>query len=238
MTSALDKLNKGEALQRRKTTPDHIADALREAIFAGVFEDGEELNQVELAEHFGVSRVPLREAMRQLQAEGLISVEAHRRAIVTGLTPDTLVEMFDLRNLLESYLLELAIPNIGKTELEQLREICDDMEVTSDHVEWLTLNREFHRNLYRPAGRAFTLSLVGQLTGKAQRYLSLWSAGKGIDRVDDANREHRKILAAVKTGDGDTAVEVLKTHVSHTRERVEAMFAARSEEERPSGETG
>lgn len=231
MVSGLDKLGMGEGLHPRRTTPDLIADALREAIFSGAFEDGEELNQVALAEHFGVSRVPLREAMRQLQAEGLINVEAHRRAVVTSLTPDTLVELFDLRTLLEVYLLELAIPHLDDEEIEQAGEICDEMDVSTDHGDWLRLNREFHRLLYRPAQRAFTLSLVEQLTGKAQRYLSLWSSGKGIDRVEEANREHRKILAAVKKGDSDAATKTLTTHIAHTRQRVEAMFATNSKQQ-------
>lgn len=231
MTSGLERLKGSEPLQQRRTTPDLIADALREAIFAGEFEDGEELNQVALAEHFGVSRVPLREAMRQLQAEGLITVEAHRRAVVTGLTPETLVELFDLRTLLESYLLELALPNTSGKELEELADICKRMEATSDRLEWLSLNREFHRLLYRPARRAFSLSLVEQLMGKAQRYLNLWSAGKGIERRDEANREHRRILAAAKRGDVEGATQVLRTHIAHTRQRVEAMFLSREDEQ-------
>lgn len=231
MTSGLERLKGSEPLQQRRTTPDLIADALREAIFAGEFEDGEELNQVALAEHFGVSRVPLREAMRQLQAEGLITVEAHRRAVVTGLTPETLVELFDLRTLLESYLLELALPSTSGKELEELADICKRMEATSDRLEWLSLNREFHRLLYRPARRAFSLSLVEQLMGKAQRYLNLWSAGKGIERRDEANREHRRILAAAKRGDVEGATQVLRTHIAHTRQRVEAMFLSREDEQ-------
>src|ERR687884_535255 len=74
------------ALRERKTTTDHIASALRTAIYDGQFDDGEELNQVELAQYFNVSRVPIREALRQLQAEGLVRIVAHRKTLVVGLS--------------------------------------------------------------------------------------------------------------------------------------------------------
>src|SRR4051794_10802535 len=75
----MNSLRSLPALTERRTASDEVADTLREAIIAGTFEDGAELNQVELARHFGVSRVPVREALRRLEAEGLVSAEAHRR---------------------------------------------------------------------------------------------------------------------------------------------------------------
>lgn len=112
MTTDFLKLDVDPALRSRRTTSDYVAEALRAAILAGRFEDGQELNQVELADHFGVSRVPVREALRQLQAEGLIEAQAHRRAVVTGFSPERILEMFELRMLLEGFLLEKAAPNI------------------------------------------------------------------------------------------------------------------------------
>ena len=80
-------------LSDRRTTSDQIADVIREAILAGEFDDGEELNQVALAKHFHVSRVPLREALRQLQAEGLVTAKAHQRAVVSSLSVDRVLEI-------------------------------------------------------------------------------------------------------------------------------------------------
>src|SRR5919199_3700294 len=85
------------ALRERKTTTDHIAAALRTAIFDGQFADGEELNQVELAQYFNTSRVPVREALRQLQAEGLVRNVAHRKTVVEGLSLDDILELIEVR---------------------------------------------------------------------------------------------------------------------------------------------
>src|SRR5437763_11394222 len=85
------------ALRERKTTTDHIASALRTAIYDGQFQDGEELNQVELAQYFNVSRVPIREALRQLQAEGLVRNVAHHKTVVEGLSLDDILELIEMR---------------------------------------------------------------------------------------------------------------------------------------------
>src|SRR4051794_19531937 len=124
----------------RRTTSDDVADALRDAIVRGDFQDGEELNQVALAKHFGVSRVPVREALRQLQAEGLISAKAHMRAVVTALTTERIAEVLDLRILVESYLLRRAAGRLTPSDLAGLRQLCDQMEGTEDHEAWLELN--------------------------------------------------------------------------------------------------
>src|SRR5262245_61534976 len=98
------------SLRERKTITDYLATALRTAIYDGQFEDNEELNQVELANFFGVSRVPIREALRQLQAEGLVHNIAHHRSVVAGLTLAQILEAIEMRALLEAHLLRKAIP--------------------------------------------------------------------------------------------------------------------------------
>src|ERR1700754_2335876 len=98
-------------LRERRTTTDYLASALRVAIYDGQFEDNEELNQVELAEFFGVSRVPVREALRQLQAEGLVQSIAHHRTIVSGMSLAEITEAIDMRASLETLLLRKAAIN-------------------------------------------------------------------------------------------------------------------------------
>src|SRR5436853_263909 len=100
------------ALRERRTTTDYIASALRTAIYDGQFEDGEELNQVELAQFFNVSRVPIREALRTLQAEGLVRIVAHRKTVVVGLTLDELLQLIELRAVLESHLVFKSAPRL------------------------------------------------------------------------------------------------------------------------------
>src|SRR5262245_35118369 len=111
-TSKLAVLTGGGSLKDRHSVADHITNSLREAIRAGTLADGTELNQVALSAHFGVSRVPVREALRALEAEGWITAPTHYRAFVQGLSPERIEEIFEVRTLLETHLIGKAIPSI------------------------------------------------------------------------------------------------------------------------------
>jgi DNA-binding GntR family transcriptional regulator len=215
-------------LADRRTASDHVAAALREAILTGVFEDGEELNQVALARHFEISRVPIREALRELQAEGLVRQKAHKRAVVTTLTNERIDELFDLRSTLEVYMLERAILNIGEADLEELDALVERMETVADHREWLRLNRQYHTRLYEPSRAVYTLELTEQIAARATRYLYLRSGGRGVERVKEANAEHVALLDAVKGRDLRRATYLLQTHIEGTRTRVKQFLSQRS----------
>ena len=207
-------------LRDRRITADYLADALREAIHSGDLADGAVLNQAALATHFGVSRVPVREAMRQLQAEGLIDTRAHRLAVVRTLDLERIVEVYDLRGLLEGYLIEKAVPNIDAATLKDLKALEKSMRKVPDHEHWLQLNAELHRRLYEPSGDETTLELIEQLRARAERYVRLWSRGSGIHRPAEAGREHAEILRLVGEGDGAGARKAIEQHIAHTRDRV------------------
>jgi DNA-binding GntR family transcriptional regulator len=220
--------------RERRITADYVADALREAIQRGDLADGAVLNQAAIAVHFGVSRVPIREAMRQLQAEGLIETRAHRLAIVRGLDLERLIEVYELRALLEGFLVERAVPGIDEERLRELRTIEHEMREEDDHVRWLELNARFHRLLYEPSGRVTTLELIDQLRARAERYVRLWSRGSGIHRPVEAGSEHARILELVARGDGPGARQAIEQHVAHTRDRVVAAGRAAG----PEGDAG
>lgn len=207
------------SLAERQTASDHVADALRQAIVSGQFEDGEELNQVELAQHFNVSRVPIREALRRLEAEGLVSAEAHRRATVIGLNRERGAEIFEIRALLECFMLERAAPALSKEDLATLGELCDAMDEigTDDHPQWLELNRRFHHLLLGPAGSQVAMAIVERLVGQVERYLR---RSGGVQRAGEAGREHRQILRALSRGDVERAKDVLSKHILSTWKRV------------------
>jgi len=209
-------------LRERRITADYVADALREAIHQGELADGAILNQAAIASHFGVSRVPVREAMRQLQAEGLIETRAHRLAVVRGLDVDRLVEVYDLRALLEGYMIELAVPHIDAERLRELRALEKEMRKEDDHARWLELNARFHRMLYEPSGRETTLELTDQLRARAERYVRLWSRGSGVHRPMEAASGHARILDLVARGDGPGARQEIERHIEKTRDRVVA----------------
>lgn len=215
----------GEApeLKNRRTGPDYIADALRAAINNGQLEDGAVLNQVELAEHFGVSRVPVREALRRLEAEGLVDASAHRRAVVSGLSPDRVAEIYELRGLIEGHLGEKAVPNVDRGRLATLSALNREMRDERDHQRWLELNREFHETLYEPAGRPAALELLQSLRQRGERYVQMWTRGRGLERPVEAAREHAAIVRAVRRGDAEATREAIMSHIDSTRDAIMAL---------------
>ena len=156
---------------RERTTPDYLAEALRVAIYDGQFKDGEELNQVELASYFKVSRVPIREALRQLQAENLVEIIAHRRAVVVGLDLEEMLELIEIRAVLEGFLLEKAGPRLDAGALQRLNDLCDEADRIRDYgYNWVLKNWEFHRTLYKPSGSKAAIAMVEHLNLRVERY--------------------------------------------------------------------
>jgi DNA-binding GntR family transcriptional regulator len=211
-------------LGERRTAAGHVADALRAAIRTGAIGDGAELNQVALAEHFGVSRVPVREALRALEAEGWITARAHRRAFVQSLGIERVTEIFDIRTVLEVHLLAKTIGRLDADRIAKLHALCDAMDAMDDHVAWVGGNREFHRLLHEGAEAPLTVELVEGLGAQVERYLQLH--GEGFDREREAGAEHRAILAAAVAGDVAAASGLLRAHIDHTRRRVVATITA------------
>lgn len=224
MTDELAALKLGPELKKRRITADYVADALREAIDSGALPDGAVLNQVAIAERFGVSRVPVREAMRQLQAEGIISAEAHRRAVVRGLSVERLMEVYDIRALLEGYMMERATPQIDEARLKRLEQLEADMRKVTDHARWLKLNARFHTMLYEPSGCVAAMEMAEQLRARAERYVNLWTGGRGMQRNEEAGREHRRILDHVARKDAAAARAEVEHHIAHTRDRLVGIY--------------
>lgn len=204
----------------RRITADYIADAMRAAINTGQIPDGATLNQVELAKRFGVSRVPVREALRQLQAEGLIDSQAHRLSRVRSTDPNRLVEVFSLRALIEGWLIEQALPNITPDLVARARTINEDLRKEDKHPAWLELNAEFHQLLFAVSGAETALELLKSLRERSERYTRLWSGGGGVHRPQATCAEHDDILRFIEAGDAAGARAASELHVRHTCEAV------------------
>jgi DNA-binding GntR family transcriptional regulator len=232
-----ERLDWGPDLRERKTLTDYLATALRTAIYDGQFADNEELNQVELAEHFNVSRVPIREALRQLQAEGLVENVAHHRTIVTGMTTAQILEAIEMRAVLEAHLLQKAAKRFSATDLERLRDICKETDKIKDYgPRWVVKNWEFHRALYGRADSPGIVTTVEQIHLKIERYARQTGSS---DRLRKASDEHRQILRAIENGDFNRAAALLEEHILHTGEvvrqqRDKSDLAAKSESAAPS----
>jgi DNA-binding GntR family transcriptional regulator len=219
MTSSLGSL---PALAERRTASDEVADTLREAIIAGQFHDGEELNQVELARHFGVSRVPVREALRRLEAEGLVTAEAHRRVVVPGLTRTRIAEIFEVRALLEGYLVKRAAPDLSPKELAELREMAESMHKARNREAWLDRNAEFHHRLLAHAHAPVAMAIIERLSHQVERYMRRQKGG--VVRSDEATKEHVAVIDKLQKGDVEAAANAMTDHVLATRDVVIAAL--------------
>src|SRR3954453_23596783 len=201
-------------LRERKTITDYLAAALRTAIYDGQFEDREALNQVELAQFFGVSRVPIREALRQLQAEGLVQNIAHHKTVVVGLTLDQIVEAIEMRSVLEGHLLRKAAPRLQKPDLAHLRRICRETDRIRDYgSDWVLKNWDFHRALYGRAESPAIVAVVERLALNVERYAR--RAGNP-QRLGQAAQEHWEIVRALDRNDPARASALLERHILNT----------------------
>jgi DNA-binding GntR family transcriptional regulator len=227
--SGLQALQPTPQMQERRNLSSQVADTLRSAINQGTLADGTALNQVAIAKMLGVSRVPVREAIHRLQAEGLITVRPHHGAVVTGLSVERVSELFEIQALLEEYIAERALPNMDVPFQARLRARAAEMRATADLETWLALNATFHTELNEPSGAPLAIEICQQLRARGQRYLNLWSYGKGIDRPADANREHDIILDFIAAGDTAGAVAAIRQHVLTTRDKAIRYHEMRAE---------
>jgi DNA-binding GntR family transcriptional regulator len=192
-----------------------IVEALRKHVLSGQLAEGTLLNQVALAKEFGVSRIPLREACRQLEAEGLLVFEPGRGAVVSSLSSGEIAEVVDLRTKIEPDLLVKAIPRLSDDDLERASDILDEFEAVleSGAVEKFgELNWRYHSTLYAPSGRTLALGILENLHRLNQRYAGMQiSLTKWETR---AAREHRAILAACRRKDSAKASRLLRDHIT------------------------
>ena len=211
------------------TTADAVAVALRRALHQGRWAPGAPLRQEELATEFGVSRIPVREALSKLQAEGLVVVEANRGAFVARLSVDEVDETFDLRVLLECDALRHAIPRHTPRTLRQLRALQAELDAEDDPSLWMATDAAFHEVLYAPSGRTKTLEMIAVLRASVTRlyraHLSPNSRRKGW------RDEHHALLKAVGAGHVDKALAALTRHL---RETQTVALAALQADARPS----
>jgi DNA-binding GntR family transcriptional regulator len=199
---------------QRQTLTSMTLDALRERILHGTYPEGEPLRQDALAEELGVSRIPVREALRQLEAEGLVTFNPHRGAVVSTLSLGEIEELFELRSQIETDLLRRAMPNVTNEDVTRAKEILDAYETALRNGEvasWGAMNWQFHSTIYAPADRPFTMGVAQKLHQQCDRYLRMQlELTHGETRAND---EHRGILAAVRKRDAKRAVQLLRDHI-------------------------
>lgn len=211
-------------------TADSVAAALRSALHQGRWAAGAPLRQEELAAEFGVSRIPVREALSKLHAEGMVVVQPNRGAFVASLTAADVHEVFDLRVLLECDALRHAIPLHRPRTLRQLHALQAELDAEDDPNLWLATDAAFHEVLYAPSGRTRTLQMIAVLRAAVTRlyraHLSPATRRKGW------RDEHHALLKAVAAGQLDRAVAALTRHLRETEKLAVAALGGQAESPR------
>ncbi len=213
------------AQPRFRTTAEFVEATLRDAILTGAIAPGTPLRQEELAETFGVSRMPVREALRQLEARALAEFHPHRGAVVAEISATDAADIGAIRMALEPMALRLSLPRLTTDDLAQADELIAEMDGEADPGRMGELNRRFHMTLYGRAGHPRLLALVEQHLLAADRYLRFQFAALGYHpRSQD---EHRALLAACGAGDGATAERLVTEHVGEAAEQLTAFLMDR-----------
>ena len=225
-----DEPTSNSASVSRQTMASMLVDALRERILSFEIPEGSQLRQDSLAAEFGVSRIPVREALLQLEGEGLVTQIAHRGYTVTSLSLDEIREVFDLRAVIEVDLLHRAMPAMTDDDIEAARSVLgvfDEMLARkSEEAEWGRLNWRLHATLYAPAGRRHTVRILQNLHRSADRYLRL-QLQLTQSTNDRARAEHRRLVELCERRDTMEAVRLLREHILAARDDLVDFLAHR-----------
>lgn len=195
-----------------RTLSGMITGILREAILSGELSGGVQLKQEELASKFGVSLSALREALKSLEAEGLVRFNPNRGVVVSELSADEAREIFDIRLFLELGALELAIPNLTAADVAEAEKILQEADTETHSRRWGELNWQFHETLYRPAERPKLLSLIQNMNNNVERYMRLYLATMNYQAK--SQEEHRQLLNACAHKDVKGAQAILRRHMA------------------------
>lgn len=198
----------------RRTVADEVAARLRARILAGSLPAGGAIRQDAIAAELGVSRIPVREALAQLEAEGLVRLEPHRGAFVTELSTGDIDELFELRTAIEPLLLRRAVPRMTEMDLDRADRAAAEFEAALAGAEfdrWGALNWAFHEALYRPAQRPRMMRLLLEINNGTARCVRLHLGLEGS--VRRAGADHRQLLDLCRVRDVSDAVRLLTRHI-------------------------
>jgi len=195
------------------STPDTIARELRLEIHSGALEPGVALRQEDLAQRFGTSRIPVRDALKTLEGEGLVRIYPAQGAFVSRPRASEVLELFEIRILLELELLRQAWPHFDAARMFEVEQMLTPMRDAPDLETWNALDFELHRALYTPAGKMRMLEQVENLRGQTNRFCLLTHPDKSeLEHCDD---QHTALISACINGPLETALERLKSHLEH-----------------------
>lgn len=206
------------------TAPEIATAVLREAILDGAIPASDPLPQDLIAGRLGISKIPVREALRSLEAEGLVRFVPNRGAIVAPLSVQELGEIVEMRVALEPMALRLAIPHLTDADLRRAISLVVDLDEAGDPAIQSRLNWNLHATLYSRAGRGLLLSTIRGLHTRVDRYMRVVLSDARHHR--ESQREHRALIKACRNRDVEAATTILREHVERHTADAEALLAA------------
>jgi DNA-binding GntR family transcriptional regulator len=213
--------------QRRRppTAQQFVLGELRRAITSGQLKPGTPIRQEALAEELGVSRVPLREALKTLEGESLVVHEAHRGYFVAELSLADLREVYRIREILEAEAVREACARMDERGLNALEAVQSEVDAhaeAGDVTAMAAANRRFHFTLFEAAGMPRLLRLIATQWDATEAYRSLYYTG--ADHRERVLHEHHAVLAALRAADAEEALRLLDEHRAHAVEALELML--------------
>ncbi len=212
-------------LDNYKPLRELVFESLREAIINGKLAPGERLMEIQMAEEMGVSRTPVREAIRKLELEGLVVMIPRKGAYVAGLSLKDIADVFEIRGALEGLAAELASERITDTELEELErylvKISEDSE-TGNVDKVVETDTDFHSLIYKASRNQWLSQIIGNLREQIQRFRTTSLSYPG--RMKVAVEEHRKIVEAISIRDGELARKLAQEHIENAENSMMNMI--------------
>jgi DNA-binding GntR family transcriptional regulator len=202
-----------------------IEEKLRSAILDGRLPEGMAVRQQELATLFGVSRMPVREALRQLEAQSLLKVVMHKGAVVAPLIGEDAVDTYKLRLLLETEALRQSVPNLTPAHIAEARHYIDQLDTETNLSELGRLNRLFHLALYAGTSNRKLLRLIEHELNEEERFLRFHLSAMGLGKPKQD--EHIELVDAVEDGDIERAVSLLEHHLNHAANTIQNYLNTR-----------
>ncbi|ARJ06716.1 GntR family transcriptional regulator [Cnuibacter physcomitrellae] len=202
---------------RENVASHRIADSLRSSILGGELLPGERIRQEDLADRFGASRIPVREALRVLQADGLVTLVANSGAWVSRLTMAECIEAYQIRERVEPLLLRTSMPNLTETDVAALQTMADLMERDDSVDLFMRTDREFHLATYAGAPPSMLSTFIRRLWNTTQHYRRAYSQLVRAPSIGVTHMEHHLLVDCIRRQDADDAERVLVMHIQRTR---------------------
>lgn len=206
-----------EMQPRSMAARDWVFQVIRTAIVRGELPGDMPLRQDEISTALSVSHIPVREAFRQLEAQGLVRIYPNRGAVVTKLSCKELSDVMDTRILLEVGALRLALPHITEENLARARELLELFSNEKDPIKGAELNLKLHFSLYDPCDNRTLLSLIDQMHANVDRYITPFFGKEEVSAELYTVDEHSQIISACESKDTELATAILRTHLQRTK---------------------